>query len=283
MYTVAVRANLPQTSGSIAWPTPFAKPDNTTVSGSNTFDLRGVSPFYKGDFGFPGSTDKVLLDQNSSGSFFAGLGNDTFDYGSTPGTKNAQLIGGAGDDTFAISGLNLSDALKALKDNGYTFVMNRNGFSLRTKDGQEIRVREVEKIAFKDATLNLFSKDDLNKLIKGLKDAGVPIEDRTFRRPAYGYGGGLQNCGCSNRGYNFDTASLFGQPAYGSSNLSSNPFDSAFDYNSYGSGLQTQSLGDFDLSGSTNSLNFGNNYSYPVWINQNNYGNYGLNGASLTF
>ncbi|MDJ0624933.1 MAG: hypothetical protein QNJ31_01020 [Candidatus Caenarcaniphilales bacterium] len=128
-----------------------------------------------------GRNDVFALNGETRGTYLGGGGDDTFDYGKTPGQLNTRINGGSGDDTFALSELKVEDALNALKNQGYSFVQLSNGFALRTRDGQEIRVINVQNVSFADKTFNLTKDEDLKAFVKALEDNDIRIIDETSR------------------------------------------------------------------------------------------------------
>ncbi len=126
-------------------------------------------------FGTKGN-DYFRLDSKSSGVVLAGRGNDVFEYGNDPGKLDTLIAGGRGEDTLSFNGLTQEAALTALKNNGYTFVQFPNGFGLKTKEGQLVKVIEVEKLSFTDKTFNLLNQDDLQSLVNAISAKGIPVE-----------------------------------------------------------------------------------------------------------
>lgn len=125
------------------------------------------------------SDDFFALNSKTKGLYRGGKGNDTFDYGDDLGRLNTIIRGGSGSDTFALSKLKFGEAINALKRQNYSFVQLDRGFALRTNDGQEIKVFNVEKIAFANKTLDLREASDLNALINAFKRNGINIIDET--------------------------------------------------------------------------------------------------------
>ncbi|MDX1920700.1 MAG: hypothetical protein SFU25_08220, partial [Candidatus Caenarcaniphilales bacterium] len=130
--------------------------------------------------------DSFLLDDHTRGIYLAGGGDDTFTYNQL-GRLNTSLYGGRGEDTIAFQNLKVQDVLQKLLDNRYSFIQQQNGFSLRTQDGQEIRVADVEKVAFADRTFDLRNDNDVRDLVKALNDKKIRVidESKALNSPEY--------------------------------------------------------------------------------------------------
>jgi hypothetical protein len=174
----------------INWPTTPApaqmnQPNQTQQPETNVFNLSGrTNLLVNQNLDIP---DNFILNENSSGMIRgADLTDTTFTY-TTVGTKNADLIGGSGaNDTFSLRDLNAAEALTFLKEHNYTFIVNHNGFSLRTADGQRINVSGVENFAFKDTSFDLTNETEASALLQALRDNDIPIHDERMNQPQPG-------------------------------------------------------------------------------------------------
>lgn len=147
------------------------------------------------------NNDSFSLTKDTTGFFDGGPKNDEFTY-ETLGSLNTYINGGSGEDTIAFRGLSAGQALKALFDNKYSFVKRPNGFSLRipgnqaNQGEQEIKVDNVEKVAFTDRTFDLRNTKDLNDFVKALQDNKITIVDES--KMSNGQQGWSSNSGNSN-------------------------------------------------------------------------------------
>lgn len=174
MYAVLSATNNSAAQASnvaINWPVPSTTYPQSGYSRVQRSALR--EPITKGTNG----NDNFSLNSKTKGLYWGSAGDDIFDYGNDPGTLNTRIAGGLGSDTFALSKLTAAQVLDALKTNNYTFIMRSNGFVLRTADGQDIQVANVEKIAFSDKTFDLTNSADMKALVDALKSKNITILD----------------------------------------------------------------------------------------------------------
>ncbi len=132
------------------------------------------------------AADKVLLDASSKVQLSTGKGDDQFVYsGKSIANTDGFFYGGSGTDKLSISDTNAGDALKALKNGGYSLELGKNGFALVTKEGKKAVFSSVEVIAFKDKSFDLTDKKQLKEFVSALKGASIPVNIKKE-----------DNCGC---------------------------------------------------------------------------------------
>jgi hypothetical protein len=218
--------------------------------------------------------DSFVLDEHSRGFIFGNGGNDSINYSSL-GRLNTLINGGAGEDTLGFQNLKVQDVLQKLLHEKYSFVTQDHGFSLRTQDGQQIQIEDVEKVAFADKTFDLRNQTDLHALLNALKEKKINIIDETSTKQA------KSSCGCPSN----------------TSHVTPNSFSN------YGSSLvPVGNHGLVSVNGQNYRLvpvetnthsNFGGGYSFPAnwgmpmnnrsWTTNNSYpGNWTSNGMTLS-
>ena len=122
-----------------------------------------------------------LLDEKSGGQIRAGDGKDVFAYNNSITKTPAEIDGGGGYDRLYLN-FSVEDALKALKEGGYSFQLFDGGFALSFpfKDnsiGSTI-FKSIEEIQFKDSSFDLRDERRLSELIGALRDAGIKVDDQ---------------------------------------------------------------------------------------------------------
>jgi|GEM_PF-5244276 len=139
----------------------------TDLKSSNAYINRSQNP----------ESTKYILDKSSSVDIYAGPSADTINYTSIS-EENAHIDGGAGIDTLDLAQLTVEEALDALKNAGYSFILfPSGGFGLKLNE-KVTRFESIERIAFGDQTFDFRFNDQLSLFLEAVDKKGIEIFDQ---------------------------------------------------------------------------------------------------------